>query len=71
MQNQKPVEKLLSTPMNRRDFLRFMGAASLTAVGVTGMMHGLRGLADRHVGVVGSYGASSYGGASEPTRHGR
>jgi hypothetical protein len=68
MQYQKPVEKLLATTMNRRDFLRFMGAASLAAVGVSGVIRGLHGVAEQHVAAAG-YGASAYGGSLEPTRH--
>jgi hypothetical protein len=60
VQQQKPIEKLLNTDMTRREFLGFMGAASLGIIGVAGVIRSLQGVTGRHVDK--GYGSSSYGG---------
>ena len=51
--------------MTRREFLGFLGAASLTVVGATSLLKGLRGLVnDRTGSAEASYGGGSYGGRS-------
>lgn len=66
MQHQKPVQKLLTTEMSRREFLGFVGAATLGVVGVSGLVRGLSNLAGRHVDK--GYGSMPYGGGREGGR---
>ena len=56
----KPIQKLLNSEMSRREFLGFLGAASLGVIGATSVIRGLNGLAGRHVD--NGYGSSAYGG---------
>ena len=55
----------MQSEMSRREFLGFMGAATLGIVGVTGLIKGLNGLAGRHTGAGSGYGDSPYGGGSD------
>jgi hypothetical protein len=60
---EKPIQKLLQSEMSRREFLGFMGAATLAVVGVSGILRSLNSLTGSRTdqGQDG-YGASSYGG---------
>jgi len=59
MQREKPLEKLMTKEMSRREFIGFMAAATLGIVGVTSIVRGLHGAADRHLHS--GYGSSPYG----------
>lgn len=64
MANQKPLQKLAAADISRRQFLGFLGAAAMAAVGATSIIKGLNGIAGGHQ-KSGGYGASSYGGSRE------
>lgn len=60
MSTKKSIGKLLDTQMDRRQFLGFLGASSMVVLGVSGIIKGITGVADKQVGS--GYGASTYGG---------
>jgi hypothetical protein len=64
---QKPVEKLLSSQMTRREFLGFLGAAALAVIGVGAILDGLHGLVNNKEANAG-YGGGAYGGRALGTR---
>jgi hypothetical protein len=61
MQQPKSVDRFLQKEVSRREFIGFLGAATLGIIGVSGIIKGLRDLTNRHVEH--GYGGSSYGGA--------
>jgi hypothetical protein len=62
-QSKKPLEKLLVKNMSRREFLGFVGAATLGVVGVTGLVKGIQELTLGKAAE--GYGSSAYGGGRE------
>ena len=66
---EKPVQKLLNAKMSRREFLGFLGAASLTVIGAASLLKGLKGLVNERTGSAASYGGGSYGGTSNNDNH--
>lgn len=68
MSSKESIGKLLNAQMDRRQFLGFLGASSLAILGVTGIIKGLSGVADKQVGH--GYGATNYGGerSDRPTK---
>jgi hypothetical protein len=60
MSSKESIGKLLDAQMDRRQFLGFLGAASLVIFGISGIIKGISGVANRQVGH--GYGATSYGG---------
>ena len=72
MEHKKPLDHLLSSEMNRREFLGFVGAASLTVIGASSIIKGLTEAVKRPQQTKG-YGSSTYGEATSvrstrPTR---
>lgn len=64
----KHVQAIFEKPMNRKEFLGYIGAAILAVVGVSGMLkallhHDNRG--NSHGTVSGGYGSTAYGGAKK------
>jgi hypothetical protein len=69
MSDQKPVQKLLNSEMDRRQFLGFLGAASLAVIGASSLVRGLQGVVNGRTSQNG-YGSSAYGGRnSEDQSH--
>jgi len=63
MRDQKPLQKLFSKSMNRREFLAHLGAGLLTIVGVSGLINSLVNLpGGRSTPRSSGYGSSGYGG---------
>ncbi len=63
----KHIQAVFEKPMNRKEFLGYIGAAVLAVVGVSGMVKALL----HHSGgasssVADGYGSSAYGGAKKP-----
>lgn len=63
--NLKPVQQLLETEMDRKEFLAYLGASLLAVVGISGLAKTLlppakQGKADANSQV--GYGNSTYGG---------
>ncbi len=62
------VQAILEKPMNRKEFLGYIGAALLAVVGVSGMIKALLhhdgGSSNRSVAE--GYGAAAYGGTEKP-----
>lgn len=63
------IQKLLQSEMSRRDFIKFMGAASLGVIGVTSIVRGLHGLTEQQV--QSGYGSGAYGGSDSPVASSR
>lgn len=63
---QKPIQQLLTKPMNRREFLAHVGAGALTVVGVSGLIKNLLHYSGSGSGIhrASGYGATSYGGST-------
>lgn len=60
---QKPIQQLLTKPMNRREFLAHVGAGALTVVGVSGLIKSLVHYSGTtHAQRLSGYGSTSYGG---------
>ena len=63
------VQEVFEKPMNRKEFLGYIGAAVLAVIGVSGMMKALlhhnnsSNSSSGKVGVADGYGATPYGGA--------
>lgn len=61
---QKPLQKLFTKSMNRREFLAHIGAGLLTVVGVSGLISSLVNLNGKPTERRSSgYGSSGYGGS--------
>jgi len=63
----KHIQAVLEKPMNRKEFLGYIGAATLAVVGVSGMLKALLHHGGQSSGhnLVDGYGSSSYGGAKK------
>jgi len=61
---EKPIQKLLSKPMNRREFLAHIGAGALAVVGVSGLVKSLVHFTGYRNQISG-YGSSPYGGGKD------
>ncbi len=66
--NQKPLQDLLNADMDRRQFLGFLGAATLAVVGASSIVKGLSSLANRDQPVTNGYGGGAYGGRTRTSR---
>ena len=62
--NQKPIQALMDTEMDRRQFLGFLGAATLAVVGASSIIKGLNSLTERQNANPNGYGGGVYGGKS-------
>jgi hypothetical protein len=65
----KHVQVIFEKPMNRKEFLGYIGAAILAVVGVSGMIKALLHHDSGHAGsghaVADGYGATAYGGVKK------
>jgi hypothetical protein len=65
-QQKKPFQKLLVKNMSRREFLGFIGAATLGVVGITGLVRGIQDVTGSKVNQ--GYGSSAYGGGRDSSK---
>lgn len=64
----KHVQAIFEKPMNRKEFLGYIGAAILAVVGVSGMIKALLhhdSGSSAAQGVASGYGSTAYGGAKK------
>jgi hypothetical protein len=63
--NLKPVQRLLETEMDRKEFLAYLGGLILAVVGISGLIKSIT-LPQEHSSskpsTKGGYGSSAYGG---------
>ncbi len=62
--NLKPLQQLLETEMDRKEFLAYIGAALLAVIGISGMLKSLAPPTTHHSAknAQAGYGSSVYGG---------
>lgn len=64
----KHLQTVFEQPMNRKEFLGYIGAAILAVIGVSGMLKALlhhESKGSVSGGVAGGYGSTAYGGAKK------
>jgi hypothetical protein len=66
MDYKRPLDNLLAKDMDRRDFLKFMGSAAVSLVGISAVIRGFSGLT--HTKRESGYGSSAYGASSKTSR---